>query len=730
MKNYLLFFFIFILASEVNSSCNFPTGYHIDKLSNPSNIQFIKIDTPNSSKYAQNVFRIITSKSKNIPDELKINFKANISVHYNFGICKYSGRVRQSGDLKDHIILKNGQPIRSLDVKLKEGNILNAVRFKLLIPNSRNGLNEILATLIFKNLGFIAPDTFEVRTSINGVNSVMLFQERETKELLEKNLRREGPIFEGDESILWTYDNYNIKDLVGLSLLRLVNDNWFKKGRSSQEITINSFSNLQKIYFKNRYAYIRDGGGGWRLKIFPNSLKNKYFLDFHTLLLAMNAKHAFYLHNRKYYFNAIESTLEPIYYDGNANFLSAVVLDETDIELLSSIPSAKLSQSVIDLNRDNELLNKFLLHTIDTEISREFFQSSFSQFQENLITIIGITSKQADVKSKKKEIDIPKNWYQELQISKGLNQEIIEEIIFEEGSYKGRFVDGKLISLSTQDLADILSKNMLRINRTVYIPFEKKEENTKEVNYVKFQDKSIRMSNGMKVKFEDNQKTIKFIQSNPSDWALLLSGDYSDWKIIFEGLPFVVDNNANNKQRFNQYGLTGCLTIYESLIHNASLSVTGGSCEDSINIINSFGDNISLIVENAFADALDADFSKLLIKSIQINNARNDCIDFSGGNYNINKAVLNGCKDKAISVGEKSKLNADQIFVVKSNIALSAKDSSNVKISILDVQDVTVCVEVKQKKQEFGGANLLIKNSKCYDQINIDKESQFLTEEL
>ena len=161
-------------------------------------------------------------------------------MHYNFGICKYSGRVRQSGDLKDHIILRNGQPIRSLDVKLK-GNILNAVRFKLLIPNSRNGLNEILATLILKNLGFIAPDTFEVRTSINGVNSVMLFQEKETKELLEKNLRREGPIFEGDESILWTYDNYDIKDHVGLSLLRLVNDNWFKKGRSSQAITINSF---------------------------------------------------------------------------------------------------------------------------------------------------------------------------------------------------------------------------------------------------------------------------------------------------------------------------------------------------------------------------------------------------------------------------------------------------------------------------------------------------------
>ena len=70
----------------------------------------------------------------------------------------------------------------------------------------------------------------------------MIFQEDTRKEFIERNKRREGPIFEGDESILWTYDNYNIKDLVGLSLLRLVNDNWFKKGRSSQAITINSFS--------------------------------------------------------------------------------------------------------------------------------------------------------------------------------------------------------------------------------------------------------------------------------------------------------------------------------------------------------------------------------------------------------------------------------------------------------------------------------------------------------
>ena len=33
----------------------------------------------------------------------------------------------------------------------------------------------------------------------------MLFQEKITKELLEYNYRREGPILEGDEKYMWSY---------------------------------------------------------------------------------------------------------------------------------------------------------------------------------------------------------------------------------------------------------------------------------------------------------------------------------------------------------------------------------------------------------------------------------------------------------------------------------------------------------------------------------------------
>ena len=95
-------------------------------------------------------------------------------------------RFASDGDLKDHLGFKDGKIIRSLDVKLHKGNIINAVKFKLLLSSSRNGLNEILGVAVLKDLGFLAPDTFEVNTMVNGVSSSMIFQERLQKSSARK----------------------------------------------------------------------------------------------------------------------------------------------------------------------------------------------------------------------------------------------------------------------------------------------------------------------------------------------------------------------------------------------------------------------------------------------------------------------------------------------------------------------------------------------------------------
>ena len=102
---------------------------------------------PKSSNYVKNFYKIITSDTKIIEPKLKKKFNAEIKIKYNFGECVYNGKVRQHGDFKDHIDFEKG--IRSLDVTLTEGNVLNAVRFKLLIPKTRIIANKTETIILF-----------------------------------------------------------------------------------------------------------------------------------------------------------------------------------------------------------------------------------------------------------------------------------------------------------------------------------------------------------------------------------------------------------------------------------------------------------------------------------------------------------------------------------------------------------------------------------------------------
>ena len=298
----IIYVLLITIPIKVFAKCDFKTSNYLNELKDPKNINIIAIKIPKSEEYIKNFLKIkITSEDeKIILKKLKKNFYAEINVEYDFGICKYEGRVRQNGDWPDHIKIENGKLIRSLDVRLNNGNILNSVKFKLLIPDTRNNHNEILGILIIKELGFITPDTFEVLTEINGVKSLMLFQEKSEKELLEKNKRREGPIFEGDEELLWRYKDFDFFELDNVSLAKLLNENWFNKGNTHQFITLKSFQKLQNAYLesvtiKNKKKY--------KTLIFPNSKKNQTFNNYHLLLESMNGWHGLRPHNRKYYYN-------------------------------------------------------------------------------------------------------------------------------------------------------------------------------------------------------------------------------------------------------------------------------------------------------------------------------------------------------------------------------------------------------------------------------------------
>ena len=94
--------------------------------------------------------------------------------------------------------------------------------------------------------------------------------------------------------------------------------------------------------------------------------------------------------------------------------------------------------------------------------------------------------------------------------------------------------------------------------------------------------------------------------------------------------------------------------------------------------------------------------------------------------YKIYKANLVGCEDKAISVGEKSMLEAIDIDVKNSNLAVATKDSSSTKIKNLINFNIKKCLSSYKKKQEFDGGSIFISNSNKCNNNFYDKYSKII----
>ena len=144
----------------------------------------------------------------------------------------------------------------------------------------------------------------------------------------------------------------------------------------------------------------------------------------------------------------------------------------------------------------------------------------------------------------------------------------------------------------------------------------------------------------------------------------------SDWKIESNSLN---KKNYNKKEKISYYSLTGCINFYKVKLKNINLKIDNSYCEDAVNIIYSSGNLKDVEINNSEFDAIDLDFSNIFIDKIHIYRAKNDCIDYSSGNYSIKYANLSECLDKGISVGEKSNLYGEEIIIKNSKIELPLK---------------------------------------------------------
>ena len=81
--------------------------------------------------------------------------------------------------------------------------------------------------------------------------------------------------------------------------------------------------------------------------------------------------------------------------------------------------------------------------------------------------------------------------------------------------------------------------------------------------------------------------------------------------------------------------------------------------------------------------------------------------------YKIIFMNLSNCHDKALSVGENSTVDIQNLLTDKSNIGIAVKDSSKVKVNEFTSDEDKFCIQMYRKKTNFGSSQLSIPNLNC-----------------
>ena len=772
MKNKLIFFYLFLtlstysLAQDNKSTQPFCSS---DDSSNKSinfkdkKIKNIEVNINNYRKWTENGIKIIIGNFRWIPSKYKKRFKGKVIVNYENNLqCFFNAKIRQNGDQKDHIRLKENAVIQSLDVHLDNGNIHGVTKFKLLISDTRGVVeDEILITSLLRKFNYLAPRTMLVNAKINNINSKMIFQEKAAKELIENGLRREGPIFEGDERFMFRLtedlpDNNLSNWSVGMvpllesgvkaMMAKQVNAKLIERSKNHELISYNALSNLNLIYLlysnmfkndKNNFTYSEYTLNNNLLGF--NKNKNILKLDIYNLLMnSANANHGLAPNNRKYYWNSFEHYFEPINYDSNAN------IDLKTPSLYLPVGN-QIDEAFIELKK---MLENVDITSLNQEVNLSGVQNDLSTTEmkiKNLISNlkkIKIIHQEYDEQilkfNEKKSINniMWENYFQsikkidpEIQLIKQSNNnsfEVCQEFFNCKKKYltpkqTTSMLEGELIieGIEHQYLGKVTAKNNLIKNLNY--------------NYINFKNSEFYYEDEISFKYDENKNEFNIFQNKPGARAFFINGQLEDVTINFFGnyKKKIIGNSPENFP-IDINSLTACLSLININLKNIIINSEESSCEDSVNLVNASGKIREVNIKNSFLDGLDIDFSNLEITSITINNALNDCLDVSAGNYQFQSLYLSNCGDKGVSVGEKSNVLIDEANINNASIGIASKDSSVTNLNKVILRDMKTCVSAYNKKQEYSGGFLKISYFECQNfvtKLNKDAYSKIFIDQ-
>ncbi len=659
---------------------------------------YIELNKKNLGIYANHIYQIQDDKNLNIHPRNKKYFSGNISFKKNNKFEKFKIRLRIVGDWKDHTNVNT--LISSLQIRIQNGNIGGITKFRLYLPETRKKNNEILWSVIHEKFGF--PTLYRKMVKININNNIYnaIFEEVPSKEFLERWSIRESPIIEYDERQIWLdrYNNNENKNTENLERYKIDNIKFIK-------------SDIDNLIAQKA------------LNIVETKIIKKF-----DQLNKKNAPHGLVKHNRKYIYDPIYNLHLPLYFDG------MVEIDETNSckfinneKLIITDENQKTFYQNVISEYTKRLLNK------SHEVEKCFIKKTIHQNKFQFSNVI-ISDIEKGIKNKN-------NYFYQFN-TQSLQSDI--------NKFYGYDIGGSKFCLSNEpklencqelnfDQIRLLFSGKLNLERP-NIPFNIGFFNNKQkVNTIKNKFLKLNLDkdkNFITKSFTDyfilidknsNENTKIEFKLMPNSRIVILNSYLNNIDISINSINKNFSSNLETKTRYNQNLLTGCLTLIDNKFKNIKLFSSGTQCEDDINIIRSSGILDYIEIKDSSYDAIDFDFSNIKINNIKITDAGNDCVDLSFGIYLISDANLDNCKDKAISVGEKSLFLGKNINVYNSEIGLANKDSSKSYIKTILTKKVKTCVDNYQKKKEFELGDVFIVKKEC--NLKKIKNLNFILEE-
>jgi hypothetical protein len=767
---FILFFSENLFAnSEIsyNSTKPFCSGDFYKTDSNNLKIEYLNIKIHKNKSWIKNLLNLhlLLEKKDNvkehktwisnfrITDNFKKKFKADVNVKFEGNkFCKFDAKVRVTGDLYWHIGWIKGAPISSLQIELLNGNIHNITQFKLFLKEARFGRNEVFVSNLFKELDFMSPKTFFLKTKINNVGVEYIFQEDIKKELLEKSFYREGPILEGDERFSVNLTEKEKVEFPNINYAKVINKEFSEKNYSNSSTSLEALSNLNRLYLYN-HKYKEEKKIVEKISAIFYLFTNKFFLKenaeilniYEALSYALDTKHGLSVDDRRFYYDSFNKFYLPIYYDGKSKILEKTQYLNLNKDIKKNnwsneaIQGAQGAIYLIESLNLGDLLKK--LKNSGMKISHPELKNVIKKILTRLYILNKSNTAEINIaenndffpKVKKKKESVKFIFSNHIKKNFSVcNYDLKKCEIFKPTNIKYF----QILNQSMNQNFNILKKKLSSKDNMVFL-FNNFNKDMKNIDFKYSEWKFLNNLNKTKtkikykdvvVKVDKKKRTISIDQKTNKGKIIFLGGKLENWNIKFTGLTNVGREDIINNFDISN-NLTGCLSFYEIEFKLINIESVNSSCEDSVNIIRSSGTINNIKIDNSASDGLDVDFSNLFIKDIKITSAINDCVDFSSGTYNLGFLDLKKCGDKALSVGEKSFVELDEINVNYSDIGLASKDSSIVNLKKGNLNNSKICLSAYNKKQEYDGGFININNLNCTNyskKANADVYSKIL----